>query len=514
MGEIVRCSDWVAWLRRHAGVVFGLGMSLVFVVGVLLCFWGVLSGDVIFFAPDAPIAPMGFREAWGRLFDGALTLQEVVFLLPYAWAYEGTFWVDGYVMCLAGVFLLRSRGVSWGAAWVGGFAAAFAGYFFTLFCAGHRGVVDALAVTAVAFGALARMFATCHLRWGVLGAVVLALGLAAQADVWFLMGLLVGGYAAFLMYEGRAAWRVHVRNLVVMGGCFVVLGWPALRHTFGVAAETRAVQLQQAVDFSQGEVPEEARYTFITDWSLPPEDLLEQVVPNVYGRTSYPMDERPYTGRLGMAGGGFRQHTTHVGWVTVLLALVAGWMAFVGRRRREVAFWWGAVGITLVLALGRYTPLYSLVAQLPVINQIRAPVKWLHLTGFALAVLAGMGAEGLVKRFGSWVAVGLCCVIAVNGALVARPYVFPVEVAAERSPLAAALPWDAAVYHGVGAPRVDAIALWNGRRVVDDPKDANVAILPVAQVRAVAPGVQPLAVQEARGAVWGLYTFPILTPSK
>jgi hypothetical protein len=82
--------------------------------------------------------------------------------------------------------------------------------------------------------------------------------------------------------------------------------------------------------------------------------------------------------------------------------------------------------VSLLLAFGKYTPVYQVVWELPYINQIRAPVKWLHLTGFACAVLAGFGAEALVKRFGNGIAVACCVLIAVTGVAVIRPFVFPI----------------------------------------------------------------------------------------
>ena len=83
-------------------------MTALYALAIVLCFWKVLGPDVVFVAPDAPIAPLPLAEAW-RQFLQVPTLQGLVTLLPYRFAYEGTFWVDGYVMCLAAVFLLRGR---------------------------------------------------------------------------------------------------------------------------------------------------------------------------------------------------------------------------------------------------------------------------------------------------------------------------------------------------------------------------------------------------------------------
>ncbi len=332
---------------------------------------------------------------------------------------------------------------------MGGFCAAFAGYFFTLFCAGHRGVVDALAVTCLCFGALLRAMRTLRLRWFALLGVLLALGLGAQADLWLLTVCALGAYGLWLWVRecpcnaagglprcfrcGRRAMARRtgalVARLALTAALFALTGLPALRHTFGAARETRATQLAQAsAADATPEAARETRWRFATDWSLPPEDLLELLVPAVHGRTSYPFDPKPYTGRMGSAAQTLRQHTIHLGWLTLLLAGLAFARKGGGETTRDRAFWGGLALAALLLALGRHTPLYRLVWQLPFLDQVRAPVKWFHLTGFALAMLAGLGAEPLVRRWGRGAALALCALIALNGALVARPYVFPIDL--------------------------------------------------------------------------------------
>lgn len=423
-------------------------MAGLFAAAIAVAFWRVLAPSVVFVAPDAPLEALPFGEAFRRFFASPPTLQGLVGLLPFGFSYEGTFWVDAAVMCLAGVFLLRGRAVPWGAAWVGGFCAAWAGYFATLFCAGHRGVVDALAVTCLCFGALLRAVRTQRWRWFALLGALLALGLGAQADLWLLTVCALGAYGLWLWVcecpcnaaggcprcfrcgrdaMARRTVRLGLR-FALMAGVFLLVGWPALRHTFGAARATRATQLEQvSAGAATPAAARETQWRFTTDWSLPPEDLPELLLPNYCGRTSYSFDPKPYKGRMGSDAGALRQHSIHLGWPALLLAVVA-----LRRRRGETArdrtFWVALALATLVLALGRHMPLYRLVWQLPLLDQVRAPVKWLHLTGFAVAMLAGLGAEPLVRRLGNGVAVALCAVVALNGALLVRGFVFPIDL--------------------------------------------------------------------------------------
>lgn len=467
----------------------GAAMSALYALAIVLGFWRVLAPDVVFVAPDAPLAPLTFGEAVRQLFSTPPTLQNLVFLLPYRFAYEGTFWVDGYVMCLAAVFLLRGRGVGWGAAWVGGLCAAFAGYFATLFCAGHRGVVDALSVGCLGFGALLRGVRTGRVRWFALLAAANALSLAAQADIWLLVALAQGAYALWLLWRERPAWRPLARGAAVAAAVFLVVGWPALRHTFVDARQTRADQLAQAQAAAQSPAQAAAaQWRFITDWSLPPEDLVEWFLPGAIGHTSYPFDPKPYTGRIGSAHQTLRQHTVHVGWPAMLLAAAA--IVLLARRdpsARDLPFWYALAAVALLLALGRHTPLYRAVATLPFLDQIRAPVKWLHLTGFALAVAAGVGAQALTRRW-AWAAFPLAAAVALCGALVIRPYVFPRDL--RHTPLTDALPPGANLCNAVRWPLLDDVCRWHRIPLSTDPRAADYAVAPVPQ-----PGLTPVATQ-------------------
>lgn len=480
-------------MTRLNAFLLACAMLLLYIGATVLCFWKVLPGDIVFLAPDAPILPV---LEWFPL-----SLQNTLMnLLPHRFAYEGTFWVDGFVMCLAGVFALRARNVRWGAAWVGGFCAAYAGYFSTLFCAGHRGVVDALAVTCLCFGALDRALTTGQLRWFALVGLFSALGLGAQADLWTLVTCALGAYGLWLLCVERPSWKRWVPGIALALAVFLLVGWPALRSTFTVARAAREAQITQvAAQASATGNQAQAQETFITNWSLPPEDLLEALIPSVYGHTSYGFDPDPYRGRMGMPNQPFRQHTLHIGLYTLLLALFA-WLQKRSPEVRDRAFWSGLALVALLLALGRFTPIYKVVTALPVLGEIRAPVKWWHLTGFALAILAGLGAARLLRRWSDWAALPLCALIALCGALVARPYVFPIDLSP--TPILQAVTPTDLCYNAPKWPLFDQLCHWHGRRLTADPAQATL-ILTI--YRPDLPG-KPLATQTLpQGITLALY---------
>ena len=67
----------------------------------------------------------------------------------------------------------------------------------------------------------------------------------------------------------------------------------------------------------------------------------------------------------------------------------------------------GAFGLALAavgfaLALGRYNPIYLLLAEAPGFNLFRVPARFLALFSLAMALLAGMGVEALSQPIRRW----------------------------------------------------------------------------------------------------------------
>jgi hypothetical protein len=157
----------------------------------------------------------------------------------------------------------------------------------------------------------------------------------------------------------------------------------------------------------------EKRWIFTTNWSLPPAETLEFLVPRINGDTSCPMTlmagtkyrsgVKPYTGALGRPygadAGNYRQHSLYVGWVTCLLALVGAVAAFI-RKDKTVIFFFVCGAVFCLFSFGRYCEMvYRCVYAMPFGDYLRAPVKWHHLTEFCFAVMAGFGIEAALRRF-------------------------------------------------------------------------------------------------------------------
>jgi len=90
---------------------------------------------------------------------------------------------------------------------------------------------------------------------------------------------------------------------------------------------------------------------------------------------------------------GWPEWQIYAGVVVLFLAIAA-----VAGRVQGRWFWVGIAGFSVVLALGNLTPLYGLIsAVVPGFDQLRVPPRTLFLSSFALAMLAGMGLDQIMK---------------------------------------------------------------------------------------------------------------------
>lgn len=129
-------------------------------------------------------------------------------------------------------------------------------------------------------------------------------------------------------------------------------------------------------------------------WSLPPEELATFVVPGLFGfsRQEGAYDTQDikayYWGRMV-----FTQTSDYLGllpWLLLPLVLLF--------RRDQYVWLMLALALGGILfSLGKYTPVYWwLYKNLPGVNHFRVPKMMLFVTGFALAVLTGMGLQQLL----------------------------------------------------------------------------------------------------------------------
>ena len=461
-------------MRLRPKYAWLLAFTAAFAVLAGFVFWGTWSLSACPVMPDSPMTfpPEGTaREFLRRWVETGLFMPYDIknFIgSPYFWQ-ELQYVLGAYFAGLGLAYFLRGRGVSLPVSFAAGLLLSFCGYWLTLFSAGHGTWFHWMLFGVFVFGLADRAVRKGTLKdWILLGAC-LAWGSFTQIDLWLLFS--VFAFAYFVRCCVRKGGFPQVKGLVAAAVVFAAIGAPAFLAAFR-AAEGRDAQIDESkgTALSGGEKKDdgEARWIFVTNWSLPPNESLEFFIPRINGDTSCQMTlalgrqqgtgVRPYTGALGRPlgapSGNYRQHSLYVGFITCFLAILGLASAFFkgakeGGRRGDIVFFAVAALVFWLFSLGRYcAPVYRLVYMLPFGDYLRAPVKWHHLTEFSLCVLAGFGLDALRRilagrfRLSPKVALGAVLAVALVGACdlarIDRLYCAVVDLKVARAPNPAA----------------------------------------------------------------------------
>ncbi|MEW6273373.1 MAG: YfhO family protein [Thermodesulfobacteriota bacterium] len=291
---------------------------------------------------------------------------------------DAAFWnfVTWLHLALAGVFaeawLRRGLGLDRRAALLGALVFSLAGFPYARIAAGHVTYVWAYPWGAAALWRTERFLAGPSLRRAVLLApTVVIMALAGVPQLALATGLVVAARLVHFTVTGAGDLRGRVWTAVGAGTALaggMLLGAPQLLPTLELTAQIQRVAAAQP--------------GFVTTYSLPPENLLTLLAPRVFGDAA----GARYWGRW------FHWELCgYVGAATLVLALVGA----AGQRQRR--FWAGVALAALLVALGRYTPLFDAFATLvPGSTLFRAPARYLYVFTLALAALAAIGAQRLL----------------------------------------------------------------------------------------------------------------------
>lgn len=211
-------------------------------------------------------------------------------------------------------------------------------------------------------------------RWGhLVSAGALALGLLAGHFHFVLMGVVLLWISAPFFSRRPAA-------LAAAG-----LGVPLL------GAALAAMIVLPAGSLLRESTRESLIAAEFLDYSLHPADLLQLLVPGAFGGHLGPLFTRRYAGFTN-----FHDTACYLGLVP--LALAIGFLAARARRSWRARWLAAVAALGLLLALGRYNPLYALLRDVPGINLFRAPARWLFPVDLALALGFGLAFDRWLLR--------------------------------------------------------------------------------------------------------------------
>ncbi|MCU0857900.1 MAG: hypothetical protein MUC65_05800 [Pontiellaceae bacterium] len=235
-------------------------------------------------------------------------------------------------------------------------------------------------------------------RGGLLWGGFAGLMFIQQPDVAFFFAMFAGAHLLFTLWQREGFKPVRWLPVLVPAAVVIMLlaaGTLLSGYKLNVKATAQV----------QTESPQE-KWEYMTQWSFPPDETISLVAPGYHGWRSGEPDG-PYWGRVGQSAEweqtrqgymNFMMESAYIGFIPAIFALFALFACRRSPHRAEIIFWGGAALVALLLAYGKYFPLYSLFYKLPVVNNIRNPNKFIQIFQIALAILTAYGVDALFDQ--------------------------------------------------------------------------------------------------------------------
>lgn len=315
-----------------------------------------------------------YPSAWLRLVLPTTPAIDLAFVVHYV---------------LAGFFcflLLRMLAISWVGSVVGGTAYQLTGVIVSYASPGHDGKLFVSALFPLMLIALVLGIRRRRLEGHALLALTIGLSLLSPQYQTTQYALLSAGIFALYLALGEPEGLTVKQGLagIAWASVAVLLG-------FGVSM-IQVLPFMHYIPFSPRAAAGGWAWatSFGTPWIHVPEFFLSGFTGQYFNGD--------YWGPNGL-----KLHSEYLGLPVIALAIL-GW----GTTRRRLMKWILGIGILfLLVALGSGTPFYRLWFTLvPYVNKTRAPGIAFYQVGFAVAVLAALGAERLERREGKAWALG------------------------------------------------------------------------------------------------------------
>jgi len=305
-------------------------------------------------------------------------LNFINFVFPVHLAHTILFIIHVFLAGLGMWLLLREYKLSHLASLLGGITFMFAGQLITTTHGGHLGRMISAVVLPYSFLFLHRALDRKSLLYFIMFGAITGLMLLAghvQIGYWGMIGVFF-----YFIYEILRRRKEIKPNGVMKLSSFFIAG--AILAALIVSVKL----LPPAFSLGYGARGVTRGYEYSTSWSIPTSELFNLIAPhfsgileNYWGENFFKLDSR-YLG---------------------ILPLMLLGLAFLYRGKRHMIHYFAwFTGITLLLALGKNTPLFRLYYLLPMAPKFRGPSMFFFLTTFGVAVLSGFGAQVAIDLAG------------------------------------------------------------------------------------------------------------------
>ncbi len=273
-------------------------------------------------------------------------------------------------------FLLRSYNLSPLSSLVGAVAFMFAGQIISTTEGGHQSRTIAGIMLPFAFLFIHRaMDSKKIVDFLIFGGITGLIMLSGQPQIcyWGMIAVLIYFILELIWHRKMSDNRETLKVLLSSAAGFLVLFLivsisvlpPILALSYGVRGASKG-------------------YSYTTSWSMPTAEMFNLIAPHFSGILENYWGENP-----------FKLDSRYLGILPIILF---GFSFFYRENKKLVKFFAFFTAVSLILALGKNTPLFRVYYYLiPMAKKFRAPSMFFFLTTFGICVLSGFGTEALLK---------------------------------------------------------------------------------------------------------------------
>lgn len=408
--------------RRLRSVLILVAPLLILLFAAL--FFPLFQSGVVHFANDGPYGTAVARPyqvpdslngiwndllwlgAWNGNYNPNLTGLSIAILGPGL--YQKMMICIGMIFVgLTGAICFHRLGFPRWVAVLGALAASLNMNAFSNACWGLPSRAQAMGAAFLAVAAFHSSYGRFPVIKAILAGLAIGLSITEGGDNGAIFAIVVGCYGFFSAFLAgdplgrrafKGAWRVAVAAIVA--GVFAA-------QTLNIFVNTA---VKGVVGISDNQRTPAEKWDFATQGSLHPKETLRVIIPGLFGYRMDAEDGGNYWGRVGesLSAPGVSRHSGAGEYAGVLVVLVALWGlhqslkrggTFTNDERKRIWFWGFAALACLLLAWGKWGPLYRLLYALPYFNAIRLPLKWMHPFHLALLILFGYGLAGFGRLY-------------------------------------------------------------------------------------------------------------------
>ncbi len=357
-------------------------------------------------------------------------LSILYYVLPLDAAYG---WFTVITLWMAGAFMLtfmRGIGVGHGGAAVSGIVYQLAGCFvasavFPMIIAAAAWIPLLLLLIEWTIERRPLFGVPTAIPWLIGGAVALGCSiLAGHVEITYYTLLIMAYYAAFRLLW--MLWRDRDLRAAILSGlrllALVVLGLGLASVQFIPLFEFAAMNHRSG----------SASYEAVIGWAHPLRDLIQFILPNVYGSPAhhgyFDVFSRAWVDltiesipnlrgeRLLTIDWGIKNYVESALYVGILPLALAAYGVIASGRRGQPPYRWiflilAGIGLSFMFGL----PTYRLLYALPGIDQLHSPFRWIVAVTLCVAALAGIGMDRLlsapadkrIRRFTGWLLIAV-----------------------------------------------------------------------------------------------------------